>query len=91
MRNLIANTENVIEITKEHGFDNINRIYSVRTAINDKRHFAQILVFNILRRCSLNKKIFIEVVEKMDEEIFKGHKAQAFFREKYDLVITFFK
>lgn len=91
MRNLISNNAKVIEFTREHDFNNVSRKYSVCTAINDKRHFSQILVFQILRKCSLQKEIFMEVFEKMDEEIFKGHRAQAFFREKYDLVITFFK
>jgi hypothetical protein len=86
---LILNRDSIIDFS--NGNENlIKRKYCVRTAQNDNRHLAQLVIFHILQRSMIDSTKFKQVFLAMDKELYKGRRMRNFCYEKWGFVKLFF-
>ena len=86
---LFLNINSIVDFTNGE-YKLIKRKYCVRTALGDKRHLSQLLIFSILQRSCVDNDKFRNVFNEMDKELFRGHKLSAYATEKWNLIKLFF-
>lgn len=64
---------------------------SAELVLTDKRHFSQAFAFTILGKIPCCHKTFENTCKMYDKELYKGHKIEAFLKEKLSLIKLLFK
>lgn len=88
---LMEGDEAMIDFNATFKSNNIKRKYCVKTALKDNRHLSQFLIYFILARSNIKSDVFEKIFIKIDKELFKGHKINAFLIEKWYLITLYFR
>ncbi len=77
--------------------------FTASTALNDKRHFSQLVAFSILDKIftssyslieydfSISSELYSKATIMMTDEIYHGHKISSYIKEQFYLFKLFFK